>query len=90
MIDDGAFKEDFITELLGIYPKEECLTRERELAMTSLFPKGLNGNAGKHIEMTKEVMAKISIANKGVPKGPLSEETKTKMRASLKRKDFSK
>lgn len=60
LIEDGALKEDFMTELLGIYPLDECRERETELAMTSLFPKGLNGNAGSMIVMTTEVRAKIS------------------------------
>ena len=53
MIEDGADKEDFQVELLGTYPLEECLEKEKELAMTSLFPKGLNGNAGQCIVRTK-------------------------------------
>lgn len=40
LLDNGALKEDFITELVGIYPLEECLEKEAELAKTSLFPKG--------------------------------------------------
>ena len=38
-IEDGALKEDFYVELLGIYPLEECLEKETELAKTTLFPK---------------------------------------------------
>jgi hypothetical protein len=59
LIEDGASKDDFTVELLGVYSKEECLSRETELAKTSLFPKGLNGNAGKYIEITEEVREKI-------------------------------
>ena len=58
MIEDGASKEDFQIELLGEYSLEECLEREKELAMTSLFPKGLNGNAGTFILQTEEVNEK--------------------------------
>ena len=57
-------KEDFQIELLGVFPLEECLKREKELAMTSLFPKGINGNAGKSVVHTTEVRKKISLANK--------------------------
>ena len=64
LIEDGALVEDFKTELLGVYPLEECQKREEELAMTSLFPKGLNGNAGSLIVMTEEVRAKLSAARK--------------------------
>lgn len=60
MIEDGALKKDFKTELLGTYPKKECLDKETELAVTSLFPKGLNGNAGRYIEQTEEVREKMS------------------------------
>lgn len=59
IIEDGALKEDFQIELLGIYPKKECLEREADLAKTSLYPKGLNGNTGKFIEITDEVRQKI-------------------------------
>lgn len=52
-------KEDFQVELLGIYSLEECLKKEKELAKTSLFPKGLNGNAGRYIAHTEEVKGKI-------------------------------
>ena len=64
MIDDGALKEDFTIELLGVYPLKECLKKEEELAKTSLYPKGLNGNAGKHIEITEEVREKMSKSNR--------------------------
>ena len=53
-------KEDFISELVGIYPLEECLEKEKELSKTSLYPKGLNGNSGTHVVMTEEVREKIS------------------------------
>ena len=53
-------KEDFQVELLGIYPLEECLEREAELAKTSLFPKGLNGNAGVFIVQTDEIKERKS------------------------------
>ena len=56
-------KEEFQVELLGVYPLKECIKREAELAKTSLFPKGLNGNAGRVIEITKEVRKKMSDAN---------------------------
>lgn len=56
-------KEDFQIELLGVYSLKECIEREAELAKTSLFPKGLNGNAGRVIEITKEVRKKMSDAN---------------------------
>ncbi len=60
LIEDGGLKEDFQIELLGIFPKKECLDKETELAKTTLFPKGLNGNAGKYVNHTKEVCMKIS------------------------------
>lgn len=60
LIEDGALKEDFTIELLGIYSLEECLSRETELAKTSLFPKGLNGNAGKCVKFTEETRQKMS------------------------------
>lgn len=80
-------KEDFQIELLGVYPLEECLEKEKELAKTSLFPKGLNGNAGRYIAHTEEVRKKISDALKGTThKGtPHSEETKRKIGDSNKR-----
>lgn len=62
LLDNGALVEDFTIELLGIYPLKECLDREAELAKTSLFPKGLNGNAGSYVVMTEEVREKISKA----------------------------
>lgn len=79
LIEDGASVEDFKTELLGIYPKKECLDRETELAMTSLFPKGLNGNAGTHFAITDESRAKMSAAKKGKPR---TEEAKSKIRSN--------
>ena len=91
-------KEDFKTELLGIYDKKECLERETELAMTSLFPKGLNGNAGRYVEITEEVRekmryqkskehkAKMSAAMKGKSH---SESTKAKMSAAMKGKSHT-
>lgn len=85
LIEDGAMKEDFQIELLDIYSKEECLLRETELAKTSLFPKGLNGNAGRYIKMTEEVCNKISEYNKG-KKRPHTEKWKTEMSASKKGK----
>ena len=75
MINDGALKEDFKTELLGVYSKDECLEREKELAKTSLFPKGLNGNAGKYIEMTDEVKEKISKAARKTQRKRIEEGT---------------
>jgi len=80
-------KEDFQVELLGVYPLDECLEKEKELAKTSLFPKGLNGNAGIFIVQTEEVRKKISDALKGTThKGiPHSEETKRKISDSNKR-----
>lgn len=79
-------KEDFKTELLGIYPKDECLKKETELATTSLYPKGLNGNAGKHVSHTDEVNQKISDSKKGVKRTPFTDEHKRKMSKSMKRK----
>lgn len=76
LIEDGALKEDFKTELLGVYPKKECLSRETALAKTSLFPKGLNGNAGKYVEHTDDVRKKM--------RKPKSEETKKRMSESKK------
>lgn len=64
MIENGTSKEDFKIELLGVYLKEDCLAREAELAKTSLYPKGLNGNSGKYIEHTSEIRQKISDARK--------------------------
>ena len=84
LIEDGALKEDFQVELLGIYSKEECLLRETELAKTSLFPKGLNGNAGISVKMTKEVRQKISESLKGKTR---SSEVKQKISESKKRKE---
>lgn len=55
MIEDGALKGDFQVELLGVYPLDECLEKEKKLAKTSLFPKGLNGNAGIFIVQTDEI-----------------------------------
>ena len=86
MIEDGASKEDFQVELLGEYSLEECLEREKELAMTSLFPKGLNGNAGCYIEITDDVKKKMSLASKGKPK---SEEHKRKNSEAQKGKTIS-
>jgi hypothetical protein len=60
LIEDGASKEDFQVELLGVFPLEECLEREKELAMTSLFPKGLNGNAGSAMIRTKDGQEKVT------------------------------
>ena len=60
LLDNGALKEDFITELIGIYSLEECLEKEKELSKTSLYPKGLNGNVGTHVVMTEAVCKKIS------------------------------
>jgi hypothetical protein len=60
LIADGALKEDFQVELLGIYPLDECLEKEKKLAKTSLFPKGLNGNAGTFIVQTDEVKQQMS------------------------------
>ncbi len=65
LIEDGALKEDFKTELLGVFPLEECKELETALAKTSLFPKGLNGNAGTMVAMTEEVRMKMSEAKKG-------------------------
>ena len=59
MIEDGAIKEDFQVELLGEYEKEECLKQEAELSKISLFPKGLNGNAGSAIIRTFEGSEKV-------------------------------
>lgn len=81
LIEDGAMKEDFQIELLGIYSKEECLERETRLAMTTLFPKGLNGNAGRHIEMTEEVRRKMSAAHLGMT---YSDEIRAKNSAARK------
>lgn len=87
ILEDGALKEDFQVELLGVYPLEECLEKEKELAKTSLFPKGLNGNSGACIIQTEEVRKKISDALKGTThKGiPHSEETKRKISEAKKR-----
>ena len=60
---------------------EECKERETALAKTSLFPKGLNGNAGTMVAMTEEVRMKISEAKKGKTH---TEETKRKMSESKK------
>lgn len=84
LIEDGALKEDFQIELLGTFPLKECLEREIELAKTSLFPKGLNGNAGKFIEMTKEVRQKISESLKGKNH---TDEVKQKISESRKRQE---
>jgi hypothetical protein len=84
LIEDGALKEDFNTELLGIYPKDECLARETELAKTSLFPKGLNGNAGKYIEFTEDTRRKMSEAAKN-----MSEETRRKLSEAGKKRTHS-
>lgn len=93
MIEDGALKEDFQIELLGTYPLEECLEREKDLAMTSLFPKGLNGNAGSAIVQNDEIKKKNSDAHKGeknVRFGKThSDETKRKMSVASKGKPKS-
>ena len=44
LIKDGSTKDDFKTELLGTYPKKECLEREMAFMKTSYYPNGLNGN----------------------------------------------
>lgn len=62
MIQDGALKEEFQVELLGRYPLEECLEKERSLAKTTLYPKGLNGNAGDAIVRTEEGDEKVRVA----------------------------
>lgn len=85
-IEDGALKDDFISELIGVYPKEECIRFETEFAKTTLFPKGLNGNAGHCIIQTDEMRKKNSEAKTG-SRHPLfgkhhSDETKKKMSAA--------
>lgn len=57
--------------------------------MTSLFPKGLNGNAGSMIAMTEETKAKISDANKGKTLPPRSEEHRKNLSEANKDKTFS-
>lgn len=54
------------------------------MAKTSLFPKGLNGNAGKHVVHTDEVNQKISNSKKGVKRKPFSDEHRKKISASCK------
>ena len=87
LIADGALKEDFQIELLGTYPLEECLERETELAKTSLFPKGLNGNAGTFIVQTEETKAKISNTLKG---REVSEETRQKLKGITRTDEFKR
>lgn len=77
IIENGALIEDFKTELLGIYPLEECKQRESDVAKTSLYPTGLNGNAGSCVVMTDEVRQKISKSHMGIP---LSKEHKQRIR----------
>lgn len=90
LFDDGALKEDFQIELLGVYPLEECIRLESEFSKTTLFPKGLNGNAGRYIAQTDEIKKKNSEAKTGC-RHPLfgknhSEETKRKMSVASKGK----
>lgn len=80
LIEDGAPKDDFKTELLGIYPLDECKQREADLAKTSLYPVGLNGNSGSFVVQTEKVRQKMSEAKKGIP---CSEEAKRKISEAL-------
>lgn len=88
LLDEGAEVEDFNLEILGEYPEEECLVREKDLARTALYPKGLNGNAGLYIAHTgrkrsEETCRKIGESHKGKV---LSAETKKRMSEAKKGK----
>lgn len=73
MIMDGANVDDFVTELLCVGEVKYVCDLEAKLSATNLWPKGLNGNAGKNIVRTKEGQKKVSDAVSAAKRGQTKE-----------------
>jgi hypothetical protein len=68
-LESGCTREDFSVKLLLIGEPEYVSNIESQLAKDSLWPNGLNGNAGKNIIRTREGQKKVSDAVSKAKKG---------------------
>jgi hypothetical protein len=76
LITQGALKSDFVTELVMEGDVQYICDMESQLAKNTMWPNGLNGNAGKNIVRTKDgqkrTTAAVSKAKKGKTKATCS------------------
>lgn len=73
LLNNGATKNDFVTELLMIGPVDYVCDIEMKLAKNNLYPYGLNGNAGKNIIRTPEGQQRVSAAVSAAKLGKTKE-----------------
>jgi len=84
MIVDGASPSEFSTELLLVGNLEYVCDLESKLAETNLWPRGLNGNAGKNIVRTAGGQKKVSNAVSAAKRGRTKETSAGVLSQSIK------
>lgn len=84
LLDNGADVNDFAIELIMISSPEFCCEMEMKLARTTLYPNGLNGNAGKNIRRSKEGQRVVSLAVSRAKKGKTKDNSEGVCRQAQK------